>query len=133
MVSKKFYILIFLVGFITSSCEDIVNNLIECGVKDVELKAKVLKKATLNQNYFEVIKAGVKNDNDDDSYQYSFSYDGALPDGITASSSGRSFELRGIATEVGTFTFQVNVDVAFGSDTATCYESASNSYTLVVN
>lgn len=133
MLRKQFYLFVFLFAPTLVSCEAVLNSWVECGIKGVELKSKTLKQATKNQSYYEFIKAGVKNDPDDELNQFSFTYTGLLPDGITASYSSNIFELKGVATETGTFPFQVTVNVRYNGDELNiCNESKTQDYILTV-
>lgn len=131
---RKLYLSILLLFVITTfGCEEIANSLIECGIKGVELKNKTLKQATKDQSYYETIKANVKNDPIDESNEFAFTISGSLPDGIFVTQTDNILEIQGIATETGTFPFQVMVEVDYFDDTLDlCSESKSNDYVLVV-
>ncbi len=114
------------------SCDDLLNMALECGIKDVELESKVLRQATKGNNYYETIVAGVKNDPNDEDYEYIFSINGIVADGIQFSYDRNILILKGIATETGNFTFEVTVSVTFGGENYTCNETTKKSYTLIV-
>ncbi len=114
------------------SCNDLLDMALECSIKNVELESKVLGQATKGNNYYETIVAGVKNDPNDEDYEYNFSINGTIADGIQFSYDRNILILKGVATETGNFTFEVTVSVAFGDENTTCNESTKKTYILIV-
>ncbi len=131
-MKKKHYIsIVFFIALSTFSCSDLLDSAIKCAIKSVELEGKVLRGATKGKNYYETITAGVNNDPNDEDYDYLFTVNGKIPDGIQFSSEGNKFILNGTAPETGNFPFELAVSVTFGDD-ITCSSSARKTYTLVV-
>ncbi len=96
-----------------------------------------LEPATLNQVYSHSIGASVKNELFDDRFDYDFTLlSGSLPPGITAVASGqRNLLITGTATELGTYTFVLNVFVDDGlnaTDSNLCYRNRDREFQLVV-
>ncbi len=96
-----------------------------------------LETATLNQVYSHTIGASVENELFDDRFDYEFSLlSGSLPPGITVVPVGqRDLLLTGTATELGTYTFVLNVYVDDGlnaTDSGLCYRNRDKEFQLVV-
>ncbi len=96
-----------------------------------------LQPATLNKEYLHTIRASVRNEPFDDRFEYDFAIiGGALPAGISGIESGRSFTLTGTPTELGEFTFRLNVFVDDGQnafDSGLCFRNEDRNFTLLVN
>ena len=133
-----YYGLFFLFIILCSSCEDIIDCIIN---RYPVLIEKNLKVGTVDEYYSDFILAEVKNDSDDDSYSYYFSLLGDLPNGIQWSEDDRKLILEGIPTEKGRFYFTVElfVDGRYydgNSDNMRdplCDDEASRSYVLIIN
>lgn len=113
----------------------------EC-LSDTRLKfdETSLDVATLNQTYSESIRASIKNNLFDDSYDYEFKItDGTLPEGITGFGLERRFYFEGTPTELGSFDFTLQVSINENdnyydddSDAITCNDVAEQRLTLTV-
>ncbi len=95
-----------------------------------------LPAAILNQQYLQTIQASVRNEPRDDRFDYDFTIiNGALPPGITTESSSGLYTLRGTATELGTYNFEINVFIDDGLDPTSsglCFRNRSREFELVV-
>ena len=123
-------LLIILTAFMLYGCEE----LIQCAIINwPHLPDKELKKATQYVLYAERIEIGDKWD----SFYHVFTIeDSKLPKGITYKTYDRTIIFDGIPTELGTFTFTINLDssktVGDADNETTCTESSFRTYTIVV-
>lgn len=78
-----------------------------------ELNSKLLPSGYTNQNYSNFITASVKNDPNDDDYDYHFSISGNYPPGMTYFEQGRRLYFSGKANQAGTYTFKVTVTIDY--------------------
>ncbi|MDZ7612365.1 MAG: hypothetical protein U5K51_00550 [Flavobacteriaceae bacterium] len=132
MISK--YILGFIVLFSCAACEEIINSALECSIKDVKLENKELRIGAIGRNYYETISVNVKNDPNDDYYQYSFYLDGQLQKGLQFYSEGNKFIITGVPEVAGTVNFQLSVEVTLDEEAlGLCTETEKSAYTLTVN
>jgi len=122
------------------SCQDIL----ECIINShPELPNKTLEVAQVNQFYTESIKAEIKNEPMDDSYEYYFSIDGNLPRGIDYYVDYRTIVFEGEPYLAGTynFTLRLSVEQSYNYECENelnncdglCSDSTSHVYTIIVN
>lgn len=122
------------------SCQDIL----ECVINShPELPNKTLEVAQVNQFYTESIKAEIKNEPLDDSYDYYFSIDGNLPRGIDYYVDYRTIVFEGVPLVAGTYNFTLELYVEQGNNyecenelnncDGLCSDSTSHVYTIIVN
>ena len=65
--------------------------------------------AAVGEYYRTTITAGIDHNPNDDLYDYEFSYDGYLPDGLYISEDDRELIISGVPKESGTFNLNVSV------------------------
>ena len=128
--------------FLFNSCENVLDCIINVRP---ELHDVNLKEGHLDHYYFDKITAEIKNEPNDNSYDYYFNVSGNIPAGLDVIYDYREVVLEGIPTESGRFTFRVHLDVdpyndhyydEFGNvvyDDALCTDSTSKTYTLVIH
>ena len=109
-----------------------------------ELSNKTLSRGSVNQFYSEVIHAEIKNEPQDNAYDYFFDVRGNIPDGVEVIYEYRKVFIEGVPTRSGRYTFTVYLDVdapngyyydEYGNeryDDALCSDSTSEAYTIVV-
>lgn len=124
------------------SCQDILECIIN---RHPELSNKTLVSAKVNQFYSETITANIKNEPLDDNYDYYFSIDGELPQGIEYYIEYRTVILEGTPLVSGSYNFKVYLSAVqsynyseacennFNDCDGLCKESTSKVYTIVVN
>lgn len=140
---KKISSLILLLTLVSlHSCQDILECIIN---RRPELSNNTLAPAQVDQFYSELISADIKNEPSDDSYNYYFSIDGALPSGIDYYIDYRTVIIEGTPSVSGTYNFTVRLSVEQGYNYAIdcenrlndcdglCEESTSKAYKIVVN
>lgn len=119
---------------ILSSCDAVIDCIDNDGP---EFRDTSLLPATLNQVYLDTIRAAVNNDPFDDGFEYDFDIiSGRLPAGISTDQTGRTFTVSGTPTELGDFTFELNVFIDDGlniTDSGLCFRNKSREFTLTVN
>jgi hypothetical protein len=140
---KQYISVILLIAFFTlNSCENILDCIINVRpeLHDVELD-----EGFIDHYYFDKITAEIKNEPNDNSYDYYFDVSGNIPNGIDIIYDYREVILEGTPTESGRFTFRVFLDVdsyneyyydEFGNevfDDSLCTDSTSKTYTLIIN
>lgn len=83
---------------------------LDCVINDhPEFSRNSVREATLNQVYEDAIRASISNSIDDHQYNYTWSFEGELPEGISTETSAREFRFSGTPTELGDFPFQLTV------------------------
>lgn len=122
------------------SCEEVVDELIDCIInKGPVLSMKLLEGGKLNTNYYEYIEASIQNEPSDNDYEYYFDITGDLPNGVEVIIDYRKVIFEGIPGEVGTFDFTVHVTAAGPEywdeesdtfDDNLCYYSNSKNYSI---
>lgn len=96
--------------YTTFSCSE----LIDCiASTKPELKSKSLSLGYTGQPYSNFIEASVKNDSNDDDYDYHFSISGSYPPGMTYFEQNRRLYFSGAANQGGTYTFKVTVTIDY--------------------
>ena len=104
------FIVIFFLFSIFNSCSE----LIDCiASTKPELKSKILRLGYTGQTYSDFIEASVKNDSNDNHYDYYFTVDGNFPPGLTYSEQGRKLIFSGSGNQGGTYTFKVIVTIDY--------------------
>jgi len=138
---RKWLSLLFMLTLLSFiSCQDIL----ECVINShPELPNKTLEVAKVNQFYTETIKAEIKNEPMDDSYDYYFSIDGNLPRGIDYYVDYRTIVFEGEPYLAGTynFTLRLSVEQSYNYECENelnncdglCSDSTSHVYTIIVN
>jgi len=138
---RKWLSLLFMLTLLSFiSCQDIL----ECVINShPELPNKTLEVAQVNQFYTESIKAEIKNEPLDDSYDYYFSIDGNLPRGIDYYVDYRTIVFEGEPYLAGTynFTLRLSVEQSYNYECENelnncdglCSDSTSHVYTIIVN
>ncbi|MEP1488123.1 MAG: hypothetical protein ABJL44_16730 [Algibacter sp.] len=137
MKSYSFLILVIFFFLFFSSCEDIVDCVIN---RSPELTTDLLKEAKEGVYYFDKISAGIKNEPNDNRYDYFFNFKGDLPKGLDVIYNYREVILEGVPEETGRFRFTIQLDVDPPYDYNSngnyndplCTDHASESYVLVV-
>ena len=128
--------------FTTYSCSE----LIDCiASTKPELKSKSLSLGYTGQPYSNFIEASVKNDSNDDDYDYHFSISGNFPPGMTYFEQNRRLYFSGAANQGGTYTFKVTVTVDYPEyydtdqgfwedDNRICFgdDTVSKNYTITI-
>lgn len=100
-----------------------------------------MRRAHVSPFYSEYILAEVKNEPNDNDYDYFFSVSGNYPEGLEFVYNHRKVIIEGTPEKVGRYTFRVHLDVdpltdywedAYNEDRL-CTDHTSKSYTLIVN
>jgi len=93
-----------------------------------------LRIGAVGRNYYETISANVKNDPNDDYYQYRFQVTGNLHQGLQYYAEGNKLVITGVPEETGTVNFQLKVEVTLDDEElGICTETAKSTYELTVN
>jgi len=104
-----------LFGLLLFSCE----NFLECLIQiDPEIDQAIVKDGTIHEPYYQIISAHVKNDPEDDFYEYFFDVYGNLPEGLSIQYNFRNIEIYGTPVESGIFRFTVAVAIGAYDDGA---------------
>ena len=133
---------IVFIMFTTFSCSE----LIDCiASTKPELKSKSLSLGYTNQPYSNFIEDSVKNDSNDDDYDYHFSISGNFPPGMTYFEQNRRLYFSGAANQGGTYTFKVTVTIDYPEyydtdqgfwedDNRICFgdDTVSKNYTITI-
>lgn len=117
-------LIVILVSISLVSCDVLLDKAVDCIDNDrPKFNRKTLPNAVLNQEYSEVISASIENEPYDDRYTYRFNLKGDLPEGLEKQQySERKITIQGTPTEVGLFTFELEVRV-FEPDSLDDYDS----------
>jgi len=99
---------LILLSLALSGCDSLTDCLDNDGP---ELSPRTLPNPTLNQEYNQVVHVGIRNEPNDDRFNYDFTLSGRLPDGLQATSAGRDMNIFGTPIELGNFDFSVTVEV----------------------
>ena len=105
----KNYILIFLlpVFFLFPGCDSTTRCAV--GASEMVIYTDRLPVAEVGVYYRAEITAGIDHNPNDDLYDYDFSYDGVLPDGLHITEGDRELIIYGVPEEKGTFYLNVSV------------------------
>lgn len=76
-----------------------------------ELSPGTLPNPILNQEYNQVIHVGIRNEPNDDRFNFEFTLSGRIPDGLQTTFAGRDMNIFGTPIELGDFDFSVTVEV----------------------
>jgi len=109
---RKFSLL-FVIPFLilSSSCEMLSDELGECVNKiSPKLPKKNMLQGKVGEPYSDIISAYVKNA-DEEIFEYAFSTEGNLPNGLNYRGTGRVFEIHGTALKSGFYTFKIKVEL----------------------
>ncbi len=139
---KQSILIILLFSFFSfNSCENVVDCIIN--VRPV-LSDKKLAIGGVNQYYSEIISAQIKNEPQDNAYDYYFDVRGKIPDGLEVIIDYRDVYIEGMPTKAGRYTFTVYLDVdplneyyydEYGNqryDDSLCTDSTSKTYTIAI-
>lgn len=107
---KNYVSIILLIFFFSfTGCEDVVDCIINVRP---ELHDKVLAIGFVDEYYFENITAEIKNEAQDNSYDYYFNVSGRLPEGIEVYyDTYREVTFEGVPKESGRFRITVSLEV----------------------
>lgn len=138
---QSILILLLLSFFTFTNCENVVDCIIN--VRPV-LSDKTLAIGGVNQYYSEIINAEIKNEPQDNAYEYYFDVRGNIPDGLDVIIDYRDVFIEGMPTKAGRYTFTVYLDVdppngyyydEYGNeryDDSLCSDSTSKTYTIAI-
>lgn len=137
---KRYLLIILLISFFSfSGCEDVLDCIVNVRP---ELHDKTLAVGHVDTYYSDLISAEIKNEVQDDAYDYYFDVSGRLPDGIEVYYNRyREVVFKGIPKESGRYTVRVFLEVRphyneFENDRVNgplCSDNTSKTYTLVIN
>lgn len=141
-IMKQYLSFVLLFSFLLfTSCEDILECIINVRP---ELSQRELNNAFVDEYYFDTITAEVKNEPNDNGYDYYFSVSGNVPRGLDVIYEYRRIIFEGFPTEPGRYTIRVSLNVEafnefyyddFGNERyhdPLCTNNTSRVYTLVV-
>ncbi|TGV01005.1 hypothetical protein [Flavivirga rizhaonensis] len=127
-------LLMFLFSF--SSCDDALDCIINVRP---ELRTKTLALGFVDEYYSEMITAEIKNEVNDNDYNYYFDVVGRLPEGLEVFyNRRREVVFKGISKEAGRFRLEVYLEVTPHYDEygringPLCSDNTSESYVLVI-
>ncbi|MEE9335910.1 MAG: hypothetical protein V3U65_17600 [Granulosicoccaceae bacterium] len=109
--SKQRYKLIAAIIFLSlalSGCDSLTDCIDNDGP---ELSPGTLPNPILNQEYDQVVHVGIRNEPNDDRFNYEFTLSGGLPEGMQTSAAGRDMRIFGTPIELGDFNLNVTVEV----------------------
>ncbi|GAA3630561.1 hypothetical protein [Flavivirga jejuensis] len=137
---KQYVFVILLVSFFSfSGCEDVLDCVINVRP---ELHNKTLAVGLVDAYYSETISAEIKNEANDNDYDYYFDISGRLPEGIDVYyNRHREVVFKGIPKASGSFVIRAYLEVVphyntYGNDRINgrlCSDNTSKTYTLVIN
>ncbi|MFK7992854.1 MAG: putative Ig domain-containing protein [Granulosicoccus sp.] len=121
-----------------TACEDPF----DCIVDDRPvLNTENLQQPILNQEYASTISVSIKNNSQDNRYDYSWRLSGTLPAGISYQVNNRELVFSGTATSLGDYPYTVSVNVSSddfwnssgGVDASElCRQNVTRNYTMTV-
>ncbi|WP_406683619.1 hypothetical protein N1F78_13135 [Seonamhaeicola sp. MEBiC1930] len=139
---KQFFPIVLTFSFfLFTGCEDVLECIINIRP---ELENKSLVHGHVDEFYFESISAEIKNEPNDNVYDYYFSVSGNIPEGIELFYDYREVVFEGIPKETGRFTLRVSLTAEaiveyyydeFGNEyyhDPLCSNNTSRVYTLVI-
>ena len=130
LISFMKCILILFIPIFLSSCEEVLDQVIDCvDFDNPEFDLDSLPDAVLGEPYSARIVASIGNEPNDEAYDYEFSLYGDLPNGLKLVT--QDYEpvavIKGTPTRAGVFEFTLEVEVTpKGSDTYYSYDEDSN-------
>lgn len=141
-VASRFCVvaLALMLGLSLSSCDLLLDAAIDCLDDDrPQFNRAVLPDPILNQAYRELIQASIKNEPNDDSFEYDFFVSGSLPEGLVTEISNREVLVIGTPVELGSFTLGLFVKVISppgsslsGDDSGLCKTTLGRNFDLTV-
>ncbi len=114
LISFMKYILILFIPVFLSSCEEVVDQMVDCvDFDNPEFDVDSLPDAVLGEPYSARIVASIGNEPDDESYDYEFFLYGDLPKGLKLVTEGYEpvAVIKGTPTKAGVFDFTIGVEV----------------------
>ncbi len=134
---KRYLPIILLISFFSlSGCDDVLDCIINVRP---ELHAKTLAVGLVDEYYSEIITAEIKNEPNDNDYDYYFDVSGRLPEGIeVVYNRHREVVFKGVPKESGRFNIKVYLEVIphyneYGrSNGPLCSDDTSRSYVLAI-
>lgn len=122
------------------------NELADCVASaSPELQTKTFPVATVGTSYDQGVTAEIRNDANDNDYQYFFDITGQIPPGLSRYVNNRTLHFAGTPTQAGQFTFTVKVHVdppayydgdggLFEDDDRICFgnDTTEKTYTITV-
>jgi hypothetical protein len=113
----KSFIFIFLCSFY--SCDEVI----ECILKiEPEIHTKPMMVGQVYDEYYDVITAEVRNEPNDNDYNYFFDVRGELPPGVSYQINYRNIEFYGVPLSAGIYRFEVELTIEL--DTYDEYDSS---------
>jgi len=145
LISFMNFILILFIPVFLSSCEEVVDQMVDCvDFDNPEFDVDSLPDAFLGDAYSARIVASIGNEPDDESYDYEFFLHGDLPDGLKLVTE--DYEpltvIKGTPTKAGVFEFTLGVEVTprfddsddpYDDGNDLCSASDSIDYSITVN
>ncbi len=134
-MKQHLLLLIFLSVLTFSSCGDVLDCVFNVRP---ELHEKNLAVGFVSEHYSEIITAEIKNEPNDDDYDYYFDVTGRLPEGIIVSYNRyREVVLKGIPIKSGRFTIEVFLEAIPKEDYGRingplCSDHTSRTYVLTI-
>ncbi|MEM9001771.1 MAG: hypothetical protein AAGB24_16045 [Bacteroidota bacterium] len=122
------------VALVLQSCDEIYECLFNI---EPEIHNKSLATATLGERYSDLVTAEIRNEVNDNDYDYDFYIVGELPPGIFYDINRRSVTFYGFPEEAGTYRFNVELSVSSydynGYDSSpTCSDSTVRAFMIRV-
>ncbi|WMI64275.1 hypothetical protein RBH94_09390 [Aestuariibaculum sp. YM273] len=108
----------------------------ECiGNVKASLPSHQFKTGLINQYYSDEIKASVDNEPNDDHYDYSFTVEGRIPDGVDVVFDDRTVVFEGFPVQSGRFKFKIFLDIdPYYPESLICVEySTSREYEMIID
>lgn len=141
MKTKIYTLLLFASLFFFSGCDALLDCIASASP---ELSNNDLVEGNRAQLYNDKVVASVKNDPNDNDYNYFFTIDGHIPPGINYSIIGREIRFNGNPTTAGTYTIKVRVtieplydydDSGFNDSDRICLgnDATSRNYTFIIH
>ena len=137
MKSLKLHPLIFF--FLFFGCEDIIECIFN---KRPEIPNKSFEVGYVNNYYYQEFTSEIKNEPQDNNYDYFYEIYGNLPGGLEMYTNYRTLSIEGIPLTSGAFTFSVYLyvdapeyyDEDSGSyEDSLCSKSTSKEFSIIVN
>lgn len=140
---KQYSSIIILLSFFTlTNCENVVDCIINVRP---ELSNNILEVGEVDRFYYDKITAQIKNEPNDNNYDYYFDIVGEVPRGLDIIYNYREVAFEGVPLEAGRFSFKVYLDVEsynnyyyddFGNryyDDELCTNNTQKTYTIIIN
>ncbi|NRD23821.1 hypothetical protein HNV10_11240 [Winogradskyella litoriviva] len=136
---KSLKYLLLSVCFLCFNCDDIVDCIIN---KRPEIPDKSFDVGNIGYYYSEALTSEIKNEPNDDYYDYFYDIRGHLPDGLELYSDFRTVSIKGFPEVSGSFTFTIQLYVDppqyYDQDSQEwednlCSYSTSKEFTIIIN